>query len=124
MKPGEIKSKGQRKMTMYVYSTNGEPRGFVFETTIYGMDGAPLGRIVGPRVHRFDGAYAGEWFHQMVVDRPTARPRFLPAVAMPARKSAAPSTCSRRGVAEYFNYADAFDRLLDRESGELLEAEE
>jgi hypothetical protein len=41
-------------MTMYVYSTAGEPRGFLFETTNFGLDGVPLGRVVGPRVHRFD----------------------------------------------------------------------
>ena len=99
-------------MTMYVYSTEGEPRGFVFETTIYAIDGTPLGRIVGPRVHRFDGSYAGEWFHQMVVERPTARPRYVPQVVPPPRKAPAPSSYRRRGVAEYGNYADAFDQLL------------
>jgi len=112
-------------MTMYVYSTNGEARGFVFETTIYGMDGTPLGRIVGPRVHRFDGSYAGEWFHQMVVDRPTARPRWVPSVAPPPGKAAAPSTCRRRSVAEYGNYADAFERLLQpADRGAFVEAAE
>jgi hypothetical protein len=54
---------------MYVYSTGGEPVGFVFETYIYDMDGTPLGRIVGCRVHRFDGTYVGEWFRDMVVRR-------------------------------------------------------
>lgn len=98
-------------MTMYVYSTAGEPRGFLFETTIFGLDGAPLGRVVGARVHRFDGAYAGEWFHQMVVDRPTALPRSIPAVAMPALRAPAPISCWRRHVAEYGAHADAFDRL-------------
>jgi hypothetical protein len=99
-------------MTMYVYSTEGEPRGFVFETTIYSIDGMPLGRIVGPRVHRFDGSYAGEWFHQMVVERPTARPRDVPRVAPPPPKPPAPSSYRRRSVAEYGNYADAFDQLV------------
>ena len=47
-------------MAMYVYSTEGEPVGFVFGTDIYDLDGAPLGRIVGCRVHRFDGSYVGE----------------------------------------------------------------
>ena len=111
-------------MTMYVYSTDGEARGFVFETTIFAMDGRPLGRIVGPRVHLFDGSYAGEWFHQMVVDRPTARPRALPAVTPPAARPPAPSTCARRMVAEYGNYFDAFDRLVVREAGGLFEAAE
>ena len=101
-------------MTMYVYSTAGEPRGFLFETTIFGLDGAPLGRILGCRVHRFDGSYAGEWFHQMVVDRPSARPRSIPPVAVPAPRAAASSAGWRREVAEYGLYADAFDRLLDQ----------
>jgi hypothetical protein len=98
-------------MTMYVYSTAGEPRGFLFETTIFGLDGTPLGRVLGSRVHRFDGAYAGEWFHQMVVDRPTARPRSIPPVAVPAPRPPAPASWGRRAVAEYGAHADAFDRL-------------
>jgi hypothetical protein len=98
-------------MTMYVYSTEGEPRGFLFETTIYGMDGRPLGRLVGARVHRFDGSYVGEWFHQMVVERPTARPRpFFPATP-PAARPPAPVTFRRRHVAEYGAWRDAFDLL-------------
>ena len=99
-------------MTMYVYSTAGEPRGFLFETTIYGLDGLPLGRILGCRVHRFDGSYAGEWFHQMVVDRPSARPRSIPPVPAPPPRAAAPSSGWRRDLAQYGLYADAFERLL------------
>ena len=99
-------------MTMYVYSTAGEPRGFLFETTIFGLDGAPLGRVVGSRVHRFDGGYAGEWFHQMVVDRPTARPRSISAVAVPAPRPPESVFWWRRHVADYGAHVDAFDRLL------------
>jgi hypothetical protein len=108
-------------MTMYVYSTAGEPRGFLFETTIYGLDGAPLGRILGCRVHRFDGSYAGEWFHQMVVDRPTARPRSIPPIAPPEARDAARSAGWRRDVAEYGLYADAFDRLLPQDLSQAAE---
>jgi hypothetical protein len=103
-------------MTMYVYATSGEPRGFLFESTIYALDGAPLGRILGSRVHRFDGSYVGEWFHQMVVDRPTARPRSIPAAAAPASRPAIATGYARRAVAEYWSYSDAFDRLFDRYS--------
>jgi hypothetical protein len=103
-------------MTMYVYSTAGEPRGFLFETTIYGLDGEPLGRILGSRVHRFDGSYAGEWFHQMVVDRPTARPRSIPPIASPPARQSPGGSYRRRDVAEYGNYPDAFDRLLAGEA--------
>ncbi|HEX8063398.1 MAG TPA: hypothetical protein VF535_09290, partial [Allosphingosinicella sp.] len=85
----------------------------LFETTIFGLDGRPLGRVLGSRVHRFDGAYAGEWFHQMVVERPTARPRSIPPVPVPASRPPAPSSWGRRQVAEYGNYADAFDRLAE-----------
>ena len=99
-------------MTMYVYGTDGEPRGFLFETTIYGMDGAPLGRIVGSRVHRFDGSYVGEWFHQMVVERTDARPRAIPPAAAPAARPAPSSSYRRRSVAEYSAHPDAFGRLL------------
>src|SRR4051794_9537298 len=92
---------GRAAMTMYVYSNMGESRGFLFEPTIYGLDGTPLGRVVGSRVHRFDGGYAGEWFHQMVVDRPTARPRSIPPVAAPPPRPPAPACWGRRAVAEY-----------------------
>ena len=110
-------------MTMYVYSTAGEPRGFLFETTIFALDGTPLGRILGSRVHRFDGSYAGEWFHQMVVDRASARPRSIPAIAPPAPRSPAPTSCWRRQVAEYGAHVDAFDRLAGVEERFQLAAE-
>ncbi|HEX8378993.1 MAG TPA: hypothetical protein VF619_00420 [Allosphingosinicella sp.] len=100
-------------MTMYVYSNVGEPRGFLFETTIYSLEGTPLGRILGSRVHRFDGTYAGEWFHQMVVDRPTARPRSIPPVPTPPSRPPVSGSCWRRQVAEYGAHTDAFDRLVE-----------
>lgn len=110
-------------MTMYVYATTGEPRGYLFETTIFGLDGTPLGRVLGSRVHRFDGAYAGEWYHQMVVDRPTARPRSIPPVAVPAPRPPAPASWGRRAVAEYGAHVDAFDRLAAPVDPYLLAAE-
>jgi hypothetical protein len=100
-------------MTMYVYATDGEPRGFLFETTVYALDGTPLGRLLGCRVHRFDGAYVGEWFHQMVVDRPTALPRAVRAAVPPPPRPPVSGTWRRRNVAEYGKYADAFDRLFE-----------
>src|SRR5688572_25342735 len=36
-------------MAMYVYSTDGDPIGFLFETSIYDLGGTPLGRIIGSR---------------------------------------------------------------------------
>jgi hypothetical protein len=48
----------------------------------------------------------------MVVDRPTARPRSIPAVPVPAHRPPAQLSCWRRHVAEYGAHADAFDRLL------------
>ena len=98
-------------MAMYVYSTGGEPVGFLYENVIHDLDGRPLGRIIGSRVHRFDGSYAGEWFHQMVVDRQSARPRSIPAAPVPARRPPEPVTCWRRHVAEYGAHVDAFERL-------------
>ena len=86
-------------MAMYVYSTEGEPVGFVFETNIYDCDGTPLGRIVGCRVHRFDGTYVGEWFRDMVVRRPQGRP---PAGA----------SYNLRAVVDY-GYPDAFPQLRE-----------
>ena len=97
---------------MYVYRTDGEPVGFLYETFVYDLSGAPLGRILGTRVHRLDGAYAGEWFKEMVVERPTARPRDIPAVATPPRRASPGTTCRRRVVVDY-GYRDSFDRLYD-----------
>jgi hypothetical protein len=99
-------------MTMYVYGTGGEPRGYLFEMTIYGLDGTPLGRVLGARVHRFDGSYVGEWFHHMVVNRPDARPRTVPACAVPPPRAAVSPCAPRCPVAEYRSYPDAFDLLV------------
>jgi hypothetical protein len=95
---------------MYVYSTGGEPVGFVFETNIYDLDGVPLARIVGSRVHRFDGTYVGEWFRDMVVERPQGRPRIIAAVAAPPRRPPAPTSYRLRAVVDY-GYHDAFPLL-------------
>jgi len=97
-------------MAMYVYSTDGEPVGYVFETNIYDLDGTPLGRIVGCRVHRFDGTYVGEWFRDMVVRRPQGRPRIIAAVAAPPRRAPAGSSYRLRAVVDY-GYADMFPTL-------------
>ena len=97
-------------MAMYVYSTDGEPVGFVFETNIYDLDGAPLARIVGSRVHRFDGTYVGEWFKDMVVRRPQGRPRIAPPVAPPPPRRPADVSYRLRAVVDY-GYADVFPLL-------------
>ena len=87
-------------MTMYVYNPAGEPVGFVYETSIYDLDGTPLGRIVGRRVHHFDGTYAGEWFKDMVVRHPEARPRLLPPAPVPPRRppGRSPIGCARWSI--------------------------
>ena len=108
-------------MTMYVYATDGTPRGFLFETTIYALDGTPLGRIVGCRVHRFDGTYAGEWFHQMVVERRDRPVRALLA-ARPAQKPPIPPRPEpRRQVAEYGLYPNAFHLLYQPDALQAAE---
>ena len=73
-------------MAMYVYSTEGEPVGFLYETFIHDLDGAPLGRIIGSRVHRFDGSYVGEWYKETVVERPGAIARPLPPMTPPPHR--------------------------------------
>ena len=103
-------------MAMYVYSTEGEPVGFVFETNIHDLEGTPLGRIVGCRVHRFDGTYVGEWFRDMVVRRPNGRPRIIPPVAAPPRRPPADASYRLRAVVDY-GYADMFP-LLRQGAGE------
>ena len=102
---------------MYVYSTEGEPVGFVFETTIYDLEGVALGRIVGCRVHRFDGTYVGEWFRDMVVRRPSGRPRIIAPAPTPMRRQPVPASYRLRAVVDY-GYPDAFPLL--RESGTLF----
>jgi hypothetical protein len=99
-------------MAMYVYNPAGEPVGFVFETSIYDLDGTPLGRIVGRRVHHFDGTYAGEWFKDMVVRHPEARPRLLPPAPVPARRPPAEVSYRLRAVVNY-GFADAFPQLCE-----------
>ena len=103
---------GANTMAMYVYSTEGEPVGFVFETNIYDCDGTPLGRIVGCRVHRFDGTYVGEWFRDMVVRRPQGRPRMIPPVPVPPRRPPAGASYKLRAVVDY-GYPDAFPQLRE-----------
>lgn len=97
-------------MTMYVYSTTGEPVGFVFGEDIFDLGGQPLARIHGNRVHSFDGEYKGEWFRDMVVHRPDAQPRRAPAVAAPQPRSPPPASCRLRAVVNY-GYDDAFEFL-------------
>jgi hypothetical protein len=110
-------------MPMYVYSTEGEPVGFLHEMFIYDMKGAPRGRILGSRVHRLDGCYVGEWFKEMVVQRPSGRPRAIPPISAPPRRPSPGSTFSRRGVIHY-GYPDAFGLLLEEEQAAYSEAAE
>ena len=106
-------------MTMYVYGTDGTAVGFLFESFVFDLEGTPLGRIAGSRVHRLDGSYAGEWFHQMVVDRRSVRARSV-FPARPPQSAPIPSRPEpRRAVAEYGLYPDAFHRLY--ETDELLQ---
>lgn len=111
-------------MPMYVYSTSGEAVGFLFESFVFDLSGGPLGRLYGSRVHRLDGSYAGEWFHQMVVDRRERPARPILAVAAPLGRPAVSPPEPRRWVAEYSTYPDAFHRLYaPAESGEEAWAE-
>lgn len=110
-------------MPMYVYSTEGEPVGFLHELFIYDKEGTPRGRILGSRVHRLDGCYVGEWFKEMVVQRPSGRPRAIAGIAPPQRRPWPGSTFSRRGLVHY-GYPDAFHLLLEQEQAEYSEAAE
>jgi hypothetical protein len=99
-------------MAMYVYSTGGDPVGFLFESFVYDLEGTALGRLFGTRVHRLDGSYAGEWFHQMVVERRSGPVRPILAAAAPAgRPPLPPRAENRRFVAAYGLFPDIFHRL-------------
>jgi hypothetical protein len=100
-------------MPMYVYATDGEAVGFLFESFLFDFDGAPLGRLLGSRVHRLDGSYVGEWFHQMVVERRAGSVRDLFAVTPPSRPPVPSRPEPRRPVAEYGLYPDAFHLLYE-----------
>jgi len=108
-------------MAMYVYSTGGEPVGFLYENFIHDLDGRPLGRIIGSRVHRFDGSYVGEWYKEMVVARPGAGPRALPAIAIPPARPSPGASWRRRAVVDY-GYSDLFDLLCGPSSSPSAEA--
>ncbi len=112
-------------MAMYVYSTDGEPVGFVFEMNVYDLDGTPLARIVGSRVHRFDGTYVGEWYKDMIVRRPQGRARIIPSVDAPPRRPAAALSYRLRAVVDY-GFADVFPLLRQgvHHEGYLSEAAE
>jgi hypothetical protein len=99
-------------MAMYVYNTSGEPCGFVMETFIHTFDGQPVGRIIGSRVHRLDGTYIGEFWKDMVVQRPEGQPRNLPAIAPPPRRVPPPASWNRR-VVIHGGYRDVFHRLTE-----------
>lgn len=100
-------------MPMYVYATDGEALGFLFESFLFDFDGAPLGRLFGSRVHRLDGSYVGEWFHQMVVERRVGSARPLFPAAAPQRPPVPSRPEPRRAVAEYGLYPDAFHLLYE-----------
>lgn len=100
-------------MAMCVYSTGGQPVGFVYEAFIYDLSGMAVGRIVGSRAHRLDGSYVGEWFKDMIVERPSGLPRFVrPVPAPPARPVPERLSC-RRAVINY-GFADNFELLHPR----------
>ena len=108
-------------MTMYVYGTDGEAVGFLFESFVCDLEGTPLGRLVGSRVHRLDGSYAGEWFHQMVVERRSVPTRSVFPARPPQQPPIPPRPEPRRHVAEYRLYPDAFHSLY---AGAELQAAE
>ena len=97
-------------MAMYVYSTGGEPVGFLYENFIHDMDGRPLGRIIGSRVHRFDGTYVGDWFKEMVVERSGAGRLVLPPIAVPPPRPSPGASWRRRAIVDY-GYPDLFAAL-------------
>ncbi|SRR5690606_1637025 len=105
---------------MYVYSTGGEPVGYLFESYIYDLGGTPLGRIVGCRVHRFDGTYVGEWFRDMVVRRPHARPRLVAPIEPPPPRPPVTAPYRLRAVIDY-GFPDCFPLLREGSYREAAE---
>ena len=108
-------------MPMYVYATDGEPVGFLFESFLFDFAGTPLGRLFGSRVHRLDGSYAGEWFHQMVVERRDGPVRSLFAARPPQQPPIPPRPEPRRSVAEYGLYPDVFQLLYQADALQAAE---
>ncbi|HYJ29557.1 MAG TPA: hypothetical protein VEW25_04370 [Allosphingosinicella sp.] len=108
-------------MPMYVYATDGEPMGFLFESFLFDFAGTPLGRLFGSRVHRLDGSYVGEWFHQMVVERRLVPTRSIFPANPPQRPPLPPRSEPRRRVAEYAIYPDAFHLLYQPDALQAAE---
>jgi hypothetical protein len=108
-------------MPMYVYSTEGEAVGFLFESFLFDFEGVPLGRLFGSRVHRLDGSYAGEWFHQMVVERRDRPVRALLPVGAPQQPPIPPRPEPRRRVAEYVLYPNGFHLLYQPDALQAAE---
>ena len=109
-------------MAMYVYSTGGEPVGFLYENFIHDLDGRPLGRIIGSRVHRFDGSYVGEWFKEMVVEKPGTGKLVLPPIPEPHFRPSPGASWRRRAVVDY-GYPDLFESLRGADRGRPASAE-
>ena len=108
-------------MPMYVYATDGEAVGFLFESLLFDFDGNPLGRLFGSRVHRLDGSYVGEWFHQMVVERRTVPARSIFPARPPRQPPLPPRPEPRRRVAEYGLYPDVFHLLYQPDALQAAE---
>jgi len=108
-------------MPMYVYATDGEAMGFLFESFLFDFDGNPLGRLFGSRVHRLDGSYVGEWVHQMVVERRIIPARRIFAARPSQQPPLPPRPEARRRVAEYSLYPDAFHLLYQPDALQAAE---
>ena len=110
-------------MAMYVYSTGGEPVGFVFETSIYGIDGTPPGRIVGCARSPLRRHVCRRVVSRHGRLRRQGRPRIIPSTSTPAAMPAMDSTFRLRAVVDY-GYADAFPLLRQGADAYMSEAAE
>ena len=107
---------------MYVYSTDGEPVGFVFETNIYDLDGvaaragSSAAGCTGSTAPMSANGFATWWCGAHRAGRGSSRPRRCPRRRPPMRAS-----YRLRAVVDY-GYPDAFPSL--REGGYTREAAE
>ena len=97
---------------MYVYSTDGEPVGFVFETNIYDLEGRAAGAD-----RRLPGAPVRRHLCRRMVPRHGGAPPAGPAAddpagAGPAAPPAMAASYRLRAVVDY-GYPDAFPSLRE-----------
>jgi hypothetical protein len=98
-------------MADFLFSAEGEARGFRVGNLIYAMDGTAVGQIFAERAYRLDGTFVGSLHRNMVVEKPDDEAADRPAIRKP-NAFASPPKCQFKSKALGATFLDVFDRLL------------